>query len=166
MVRANLDVIDGQAYTRHPNGGIPEAVDLFWVQRARRDSEPERLTDDEIAGLGDALNGLLDGQANGEGLGLPSDNAGMRASREAIVRFMEDRRGTLSVLEVEADDRFGLLLAISQALFEQRVQIESSEVRTTGQRVFDRFSIHELDGSPIRDERRLEIQVAVMSALE
>jgi hypothetical protein len=41
-----------------------------------------------------------------------------------------------------------------------------SEVKTTGSRVFDRFHIVELDGRPIGPTRRLEIQVAVLSAVQ
>jgi UTP:GlnB (protein PII) uridylyltransferase len=46
------------------------------------------------------------------------------------------------------------------------VSIVQSEVKTIGERVFDRFSVVELDGSPISPARRLQIQVAVMSAVE
>ncbi|HEX6765621.1 MAG TPA: hypothetical protein VF103_09095, partial [Polyangiaceae bacterium] len=53
-----------------------------------------------------------------------------------------------------------------QALFQQRVQIVASQVKTNGTRVFDRFSIVELDGKPIGSARRLEIQVAVLSAVD
>ena len=58
------------------------------------------------------------------------------------------------------------MLSISRALFAQRVQILRSEVRTVGRRVVDRFKIAEFDGSPVGLDRRLEIQVAVLSASE
>ena len=57
-------------------------------------------------------------------------------------------------------------MALSHALFEQNVQIEESEVRTVEGRVFDRFHIVEFDGRPISPARRLEIQVAVLSAIQ
>jgi [protein-PII] uridylyltransferase len=82
------------------------------------------------------------------------------------VRFIEGVDGSFATLEVETGDRSGLLLALAQALFQQRVQIVSSKVKTTGTRVFDRFSIVELDGSPISPHRRLEIQVAVLTAVD
>jgi UTP:GlnB (protein PII) uridylyltransferase len=69
-------------------------------------------------------------------------------------------------LEVETDDRSGLLLALAHALFEQNVQIEESEVRTVEGRVYDRFHIVEFDSKPINPARRLEIQVAVLSAIQ
>ena len=85
--------------------------------------------------------------------------------QETRVRFIEDEVGALSVLEVETGDRSGLLLALSQALFAQRVQIVQSAVRTRKGRVFDRFVVVELDGSPISPARRLSIQVAVLGAI-
>jgi [protein-PII] uridylyltransferase len=82
------------------------------------------------------------------------------------VRFIEDANGALCTLEVETEDRSGLLLSLSRALHAQKAQIVRSEVRTKGGRVFDRFVITEVDGSPVSPGRRLEIQVAVLSAAE
>jgi UTP:GlnB (protein PII) uridylyltransferase len=59
-----------------------------------------------------------------------------------------------------------LLFAISQALFQQRVQIISSQVKSHGDRVRDRFHVVEFDNSPIGPNRRLEVQVAVLSVLD
>jgi [protein-PII] uridylyltransferase len=165
MVASDLNIIDAQAYTRRLPGDGAEAVDLFWVQRALPKAGPERLSDEEIAEFGRALNVLLDEQAQGRPPSLLSERPGAALPQETVVRFLEDNQGTLSTLEVETDDRSGLLMALSQALFEHRVQIESSQVRTTGHRVLDRFGVLEFDGSRIGPERRLEIQVAILSAI-
>ncbi|HYO97899.1 MAG TPA: hypothetical protein VER33_25510, partial [Polyangiaceae bacterium] len=85
---------------------------------------------------------------------------------ETVVRFIENADGNFSTLEVETGDRSGLLLALSQALFQQGVQIIGSQVKTVGGRVYDRFHIVELDNSAIGAPRRLEIQVAILSALD
>src|SRR5690606_17296911 len=82
-------------------------------------------------------------------------------TRDTTVRFLEEGDGSLSVLEVETVDRSGLLWAIARALHNENVQIVSSQIRTEGTRVKDRFTIAEFDGSPIFNERRLAIQVAV-----
>lgn len=166
MVTADLNIADAQAYIRRIPGDGAEALDLFWVQRLGAVERAERLGDAEIAELDRILNLLLDEQAEGRPLSLLAADLGASPPKETVVRFMEDRDGTLSNLEVETDDRSGLLMVLSHTLFEQRVQIESSEVRTTGHRVFDRFRILELDGSPIGPERRLRIQVAILSAVE
>ena len=82
------------------------------------------------------------------------------------MRFVEGSDGCLSTLEVETEDRTGLLLSLARALFAARVQIVRSEVRTVEDQVFDRFTITEPNGGPVNAERRLAIQVAVLSALD
>ena len=97
----------------------------------------------------------------------PSGRAGATpAAKETVVRFIEGEDGTFATLEVETFDRSGLLLALSQALFAQRVQIVGSQVKTRGGRVFDRFHIVEFDNKPISPARRLDIQVAVLTAID
>jgi UTP:GlnB (protein PII) uridylyltransferase len=82
------------------------------------------------------------------------------------VRFIEGDDGALCTLEVETDDRSGLLLTLARALSQQKVSVERSEVRTLASRVSDRFTLAEQDGTPISEGRRLNIQVAVISAIE
>jgi [protein-PII] uridylyltransferase len=82
------------------------------------------------------------------------------------VRFIEDDDGALCTLEVETDDRSGLLFTLARALSNQNVSVERSEVNTVNSRVRDRFTLAEQDGSPISEGRRLHIQVAVISAIE
>lgn len=164
LVIAGVDVMDAEAHTRRTSGGRAEAVDLFWVRRAgeRRD---EPLTPPDVAEVNSVLVGLLEGRVDAE-TARPPEVAPIPGPIETTVRFLGEEDGSLSVLEVETDDRSGLLLALARALFGQRVQIEQSEVKTSGGRVRDRFSIVELNGSPISPERRLGIQVAVLSAVD
>jgi [protein-PII] uridylyltransferase len=82
------------------------------------------------------------------------------------VTFNETPNQGLSVLMVETYDRPGLLLAITLALFNARVQIVSSEAETTGARVIDRFSVVELDGTAIAKNRRGAVQTAVLAAID
>ena len=67
---------------------------------------------------------------------------------------------------METYDRPGLLLAITLALFNARVQIVSTEAETTGGRVVDRFSVVELDGGSIERNRRGTVQTAVLAAID
>ena len=164
FVLSGLDVINAEAYTRKTKAGRREAVDVFWVRRDSQHDLRSPLSASEIAALNAQLNGLLEGS-------IDSSRASVRAaseysSSETVVRFLEGNDGELLTLEVETRDRSGLLLALSQALYQQRVQIVSSEVRTDGDRVLDRFDIVEIDGGPISPARRLEIQVAVLSAVQ
>ncbi len=160
FVEEGLDVESAEAFTRRRDDGRFEAVDLFWVRPLRGGT----VTDKEIAGLTSTLNELLAGRRSP----LPARETLLEPGfiSETTVRFIEGDDGALNVLEVETDDRSGLLLALSRALFEMRVQITASQVRTTGRRVFDRFVLLELDGSPIDATRRLEIHVGVITAIE
>jgi [protein-PII] uridylyltransferase len=164
FVLSDIDVIDAEAHTRRTSGGRAEAVDVFWVKKAGsredRPVTPEQITEVQVT-LAHLLEGKLDRAAASQRASL----APVEIS-ETIVRFLESKDGDLSTLEVETDDRSGLLLALAHALFEQNVQIEESEVRTVEGRVFDRFHIVELDGKPINPARRLDIQVAVLSAIQ
>lgn len=167
LVLSRLDVIEAEAYTRRQTGRADEAVDVFWVRHDAPEQRREPVTPEHIAALVETLTNLLTGKVDSARVSEPSIRPpATPASTETVVRFIEADDGSFATLEVETGDRSGLLLALAQALFKQRVQIVSSQVRTTGTRVYDRFSIVELDGSPINPGRRLEIQVAVLTAVD
>jgi [protein-PII] uridylyltransferase len=165
LVLARLDVIEAEAYTRRRADTADEAVDIFWVRQDPPELRDQPVGPEHVAQLKSTLAGLLEGKLDrsriGEARPTPTPSA-----VETVVRFIEGSDGSFATLEVETGDRSGLLLALSQALFNQRVQIIASQVKTTGTRVYDRFSIVEFDGSPIGPTRRLEIQVAVLSAVD
>jgi [protein-PII] uridylyltransferase len=167
LVIQRLDVIEAEAYTRREPGRLDEAFDVFWVRHDPEERRGEPVADEDIEHLRSTLTGLLEGRVDRE---RASDPGFIRpatpSSVETVVRFLEGNDGSFTTLEVETGDRSGLLLALAQALFQQRVQIIASQVKTRGARVFDRFSIVELDGKPIGAARRLEIQVAVMTAVD
>lgn len=164
LVMHELDVVHAEAYTRKTPTGAFEAVDVFWLRRVGSaeqpagDAPPELLTR-----LQETLERLLDGSLAPTPGPAP---APAQRGTGTVVRFIGGERGDLATLEVETSDRSGLLLALARALFRQRVQIVRSEVRTLGDKVQDRFTVTELDGSPIGSDRRLQIQVAVLSSLE
>jgi [protein-PII] uridylyltransferase len=166
MVHCGLDVVDAEAYTRKLGGGRFEAIDLFWVRK--QSASPGVLTEADAQKLEELLSSTLLGKHRLATLVPPAagtDSAPLHQS-DTRVRFIEDCDGGLGTLEVETGDRSGLLWSLSRALFEHRVQIITSQVRTREGRVFDRFEIVEIDGSPINETRRLEIQVAVLGAIE
>jgi [protein-PII] uridylyltransferase len=165
LVYEGLDVIEAEAHTRKNAAGSAEAVDVFWVRRAKDEERSRPISDEDARRVGEVLIALLEGKLDARAL-RERGAAPARPSSETIVRFLEGADGVLSTLEVETDDRSGLLLALAHALFDQRVQIVESEVKTVDNRVFDRFHIVEFDGKPIGPARRLEIQVAVLSAVQ
>ena len=167
LVMCGLDVICGEAYTRRLPDGKAEAVDVFWLRHAETLERKLRVQKPEISALKANLIGLLDGRIDPrEALDRPPVSMPSSSSTGTLVRFLEGDDGELARLEVETSDRSGLLHALSRALFEQGVQIVESEVKTIENRVFDRFSVVELDGSSINAARRLQLQVAVMSAID
>jgi [protein-PII] uridylyltransferase len=167
LVFCDLDVIEAEAYTRRVDGSRNEAVDVFWVRNRdpQRHGKPiEQATIERLRGV---LADLMEGRLSSPPPAIPGvAPAPTPSSSETVVRFIEGDDGSFTTLEVETGDRSGLLLALSQALFKQRVQIVSSQVKTVKNRVYDRFSIVELDNTPISSTRRLEIQVAILTAID
>jgi len=161
FVAEGLEIISAEARTRRALAGQREAVDTFWVR-----PHEGALDEARLARLTVGLARLIQGKE----LPLTATEAESAASGgsggQTVVRFLEDKDGGLTTLEVETDDRPGLLLALATALFEARVQIVASEVTTNGRRALDRFTITEFDDSPIGMDRRLLIQVGVLSAVE
>jgi UTP:GlnB (protein PII) uridylyltransferase len=163
LVFLGLDVESAEAYTRLWDEGPAEAVDLFWVRHKSGDAT--RLGAEDVERLKSSLLEIADGRLRVPTTPPPPPVA-ESGPVNTRVRFLEDARGSLSTLEVETEDRSGLLMTLTRALFQSRVQIVYSEVRTVQRRVFDRFTLVELDGTPIGPTRRLEVQVAVLTAIE
>ena len=166
LVLCGLDVIEAEAYTRRIPGKHDEAVDVFWVRHEDPADHRLLLSNEEIVRLCQTLIALIEGKLERKKADPSNRPTVTPAAKETVVRFLEGEDGTFATLEVETFDRSGLLLALSQALFSQRVQIVGSQVKTRGGRVFDRFHIVEFDSKPISSARRLEIQVAILSAID
>jgi [protein-PII] uridylyltransferase len=167
LVIQGMDILSAQAYTRHLSGnvGAAEAVDFLWVKRDRGADKPVGDADIE------QITALLDQLIKGD-LSIDSAVDRARSSRtvppgaSTRVTFDEDADEGLAVLTVETFDRPGLLLAITRALFRADVQIIASDALTRGGTVVDRFTIVELDGSPIRRGRRGIVQIEVLGAID
>ena len=157
LLNCELDVTNAAAYTRVLPGG-KQALDVFWVSRLNGKACDEA----DIAHVRDVLSQLVDGDGTPR---LP-EVAPSPSRSDTRVRFIEDQQGALATLEIETDNRAGLLLSLARTLYAQHVQIVHSEIRTIEGRCHDRFQIAELDGSPVGMARRLEIQVAVLTAAE
>ncbi len=168
LVVCKLDVHHAEVYTRKRPDGSREAVDLFWVRKL--DASGASLVQADAARLEKALLEFITGERDArsavEKQLAEKAGGGPAAPIDATVRFVADPAGGHATLEVETTDRSGLLFSLASALFGSRVQIVESEVRTVEGRVFDRFRLVEFDGTPISSARRLEIQVAVLNAME
>jgi [protein-PII] uridylyltransferase len=161
-----FDIVHAEAYTRKLESGAREVLDLFRLQRQRGRSLDPAAATDIAAAISETLHDVLAGKIDTtKALPTPEpETAG--TGHDTRVRFIEDEDGALCTLEVETDDRSGLLFTLARALSNQKVSVERSEVSTLAARVLDRFTLAEQDGSSITEARRLHIQVAVISAIE
>jgi UTP:GlnB (protein PII) uridylyltransferase len=90
-----------------------------------------------------------------------------RASEASTrVRFIDDAQGCFTTLEIDANDRAGLLLAICRTLFAASAQIVGSHIKAENGRARGRFELVELDERPFAAMRRQEIQLAILSAID
>ncbi len=81
-----------------------------------------------------------------------------------MVRFDQEQRGVLSLLDVEAGARPGLARAIQGALFELRVQVVRSRTIIAGGRRVQRLELVEFDGGRLDRRRRAEIEDRIRRA--
>ena len=166
LVLHQMDVIAAQAYTRVvPGTSRSEAIDFLWIQRDAPHPLPVLRAD--IARIADVLRALISGE-----LTIESALRCVRPLRPAPpgartrVTFDDASDERTVVLVVETFDRPGLLLAITQALFQAEVQIIETHATTRNGRVADSFTITELDGAPIGRQRRGTVQMEVLAAID
>ncbi|MEO8183765.1 MAG: hypothetical protein ABI895_33490 [Deltaproteobacteria bacterium] len=161
-----FDIVHAEAYTRKLESGEREVLDLFRLQVQHGRAMDTSAATDIAAAISATLHDLLAGKLDpSQALPAPEPEP-VGTFHDTRVRFIEGEDGALCTLEVETDDRSGLLLTLARALSNQQVSVERSEVRTLASRVLDRFTLAEQDGSSISEARRLNIQVAVISAIE
>lgn len=188
LVGASIDVVGAHAYSHTRPSGDREAVDILWLRRipgATGLVSPIRSRD--IAQVAEAIKRGLrapsrDSIAPPSADGAPFSESGIRttpresreasissldraALRSARIKFDNAKDGA-TLLTVEAVDRPGLLLAVTQALFRSNVQIISLRATTEGGSAVDRFTIVEPNGAPLAAARRLELQSAILGALD
>lgn len=166
LVAHDIDIVAAQAYCRTRADLETEAVDLLWIRRlpgASGSSSPIRVRD--VARIGETLDALVRGRASFE-VAVRLARAIRSAAASTRVRFEEHGREHGTVLTIEADDRPGLLLVVTRALFREGVQIVGSRVSTEEGRAIERFVVAELDGAPLRSSRLLALQTAVLVAIE
>jgi [protein-PII] uridylyltransferase len=158
LVLSGIDVVSADAFCRTLPDGRIEAVDFLWIRRVpneRGSVAPIRKRD--ILALADAIETAVPDEV----VPQPSHRPGSSAR----VRFEEGEHGS-TVLTVEAVDRPGLLLAVTQALFRAGVQIVGLRATTERGSAVDRFELIESTGLPLKKARLLELQCAILGALE
>jgi [protein-PII] uridylyltransferase len=89
--------------------------------------------------------------------------------RRIAPRVLVDARSSdrATLVEVHAEDRVGLLHAVTHALFAQGLDINVAKVDTLGREVVDVFYVRDLAGHPPRDPAAVaRIEQAVLAALD
>ena len=166
LVAEQIDVVSAHAYCRTRTDGATEAVDLLWIRRVARLSgvvAPLRARD--VAALGELVDTLVRGNAKvDQAVGFA--RAIVAAGASTRVLFDDSARDGTMVLTVEASDRPGLLLLVTQAIFRAELQIIGLRATSEGGRATDRFHLAELDGKPLLLPRLLALQVEIFAAIE
>lgn len=164
LVAQRIDVVSAHAYCRERADGSVEAVDLLWIRRLPGPAgvtPPIRAED--ILELRDTIDRAAaePEHASGREVSEPPPSGA-----SARVRFETDEKDGLTVLTVEAVDRPGLLLAVTQALFRAAVQIVGLRATTEHGSAVDRFKLADTGGKPLARERLFTLQIAILGAIE
>ena len=163
LVGAHIDVVGAHAYCRRREDGSVEAVDFLWIRRLpgpRGAVLPIRSKD--VGTLAEAI----ERAASGDEVEPTSAPAPLAPGSSARVRFEADQADGSTILTVEAVDRPGLLLAVTQALFRSDVQILALRATTEHGSAVDRFKLADADGTPLRRERLFALQIAILGAID
>jgi UTP:GlnB (protein PII) uridylyltransferase len=167
FVSHHLDVTSAQIFCRPTSRGS-EAVDFFWLKRARPSRLPQHIDTHEIASVSRMLDELVGEEKQARVLAVQELE---RVAPELPVRprvFYDTRalrRGEV-ILNVVTPDRPGLLLAISLSFAHQGLEVVASEVRTDQGVASDRFTLRDARGAALSANRLAEIQRQIIAALK
>jgi [protein-PII] uridylyltransferase len=167
FVAHHLDVTSAQIFCRPTSTGV-EAVDFFWLKRARPSRLPQHIDTSEIVSVSRMLDELVGEEAQARKLAVKELE---RVAPELPVRprvFYDTRalrRGEV-ILNVVTPDRPGLLLAITLSFVHQGLEVVASEVRTDQGVASDRFTLRDAKGGALSANRLAGIQRQIIAALK
>lgn len=166
LVAEQIDVVSAHAYCRTRPDGATEAVDLLWIRRvAQHGARIAPIRARDVAALGELVDALVRGNAKVE-QAVGFARAVVAAGVSTRVLFDDSAKDGTMVLTVEATDRPGLLLLVTQAIFRAELQIIGLRATSDRGRATDRFHLAELDGKPLLLARLLALQVEIFAAIE
>ncbi len=163
---AGLNILSAQIFTR--NDGI--VLDTFFVNDARLGSPagPEQR---------DAFEKVIGKALTGDDVDFPALIARQKISRPAYqaytgeriptrVHFDNDSSDTRTVIEIETEDRVGLLYSISETLSDLELDISGAKISTEKGAAIDSFYVHEFDGGKVLiPERHRAIERKLRSSI-
>lgn len=154
MVYHNMNILDAQIDTR--SDGI--AMDILRVNHTNDDEYVDR---EEWKAIQDDLEKVIDGRVKVEelvkkkGYYLHSKKKGLKDTKTTI-RIDNDTSDFYTVIDIEANDRFGLLYSITKAMSDMGIYIYIAKITTRLMRVTDSFYVRDIFGQKIYDEKELE----------
>jgi [protein-PII] uridylyltransferase len=167
FVSHHLDVTSAQIFCRSTSRGV-EAIDFFWLKRARPSRLPQHIDSTEIDSVSRMLDELVGEESQARLLAVKELE---RVAPELPVRprvFYDTRalrRGEV-ILNVVTPDRPGLLLAVTLSFAHQGLEIVASEVRTDQGVASDRFTLRDASGAALTANRLADIQRQIIQALK
>jgi [protein-PII] uridylyltransferase len=85
---------------------------------------------------------------------------------ETVVDFNPETTRGLTVMELEAADRPGLLSTVGKVFIDQGVDIDAAKIMTIGERAEDVFYICDESGSPLDDDAKARLQAGLVRAID
>jgi [protein-PII] uridylyltransferase len=164
---AGLNILGAQIFSRAD--GI--ALDTFFVNDARTGSLAERDQREKFSTL---LERVLTGEAvdfpaliNQQTAARSGYTAYLGERLETQIRFDNETSDERTVIEIETEDRLGLLFTISQTLAELNLDISAARIVTERGAAIDNFYVRDADdGGKILDAERLrKISTALREAI-
>jgi [protein-PII] uridylyltransferase len=163
---AGLNILSAQIFTRAD--GI--VLDTFDVQDARSGNlagAPERER------FGQVINKALTGEPldfhaliHKQKITRPIYQAYSGERIATNIRFDNDASDTRTVIEIETEDRVGLLYSISEQLSELALDISGAKISTERGAAIDSFYVREFDGTKVvAQERQRAIQARLRSVI-
>jgi [protein-PII] uridylyltransferase len=164
---AGLNILSAQIFTRAD--GV--ALDTFFVTDARTGNLVDREQRDEFEKL---LNKVLAGEAVDfhaliarRKITRPLYQAYTGERIPTQIRFDNEASETRTLIEIETEDRVGLLYAISQSFTEVALDISAAKICTEKGAAIDSFYVRELDGGKIlAPERQTTIDRKLRQAIQ
>ena len=165
---AGLNILGAQIFTR--GDGI--VLDTFFVNDGRTGHLATKEQRDQFSNL-------IESVLTGETVNLHKligQQAAASSLRPAYSAYLGERIGTQirfdnttdgrTLIEIETEDRLGLLHAISQTLAEQRLDISTARIVTERGAAMDNFYVRELGGGQItQPARQAAVELALRSAI-
>ncbi len=163
---SGLNILGAQIFTRAD--GI--VLDTFFVNNAHTGILATREQREKFSGL---LESVLTGEPVNlhkliaqQATGRPAYSAYLGEQINTLIRFDNTASDDRTLIEIETEDRLGLLHAISQTFAEQRLDISAARIVTERGAAMDSFYVREIDGGRINQpDRQAKIELALRAAI-